>query len=296
MAIGFAGSAPSIFPGSYYTVRKPTMTPGVTGPSRLLRRGEDFYIREFGRGRNRWGDYSGSAVDPVDDCFWFYNEHAGRRGTPIAQFPLEDGRWLTAWLKTCPDQADCGNAIVEPGETCEPSLDPDCRADCTSCGDGVIDIGETCDPPGLPPGAPEECRTECTFCGDGLVDTEEECDDGNTEAGDGCSDACAIEVCNDVDGDGFGSPGTVLCPAGAAEDCDDSNFDINPDATEVCDGIDNDCNGAVDEGFPDTDADGSATATEFPTRTTARRSSRASANRPAAWATACGTMGASSSS
>ena len=38
----------------------------------------------------------------------------------------------------------------------------------------------------------------------------------------------------------------------AADDCDDYNADINPDAVEVCDGVDNNCDGDIDE---DTAAD-----------------------------------------
>ncbi|MCC6280581.1 MAG: hypothetical protein IT262_08275, partial [Saprospiraceae bacterium] len=46
------------------------------------------------------------------------------------------------------------------------------------------------------------------------------------------------------------------------EDCDDHNAAIHPNATELCDGIDNDCNGLSDDNitiysyFPDNDGDG----------------------------------------
>lgn len=39
-------------------------------------------------------------------------------------------------------------------------------------------------------------------------------------------------------------------------DCDDSDPSINPGAVEVCDGVDNNCNGTADEGDVCTDADG----------------------------------------
>ncbi len=68
----------------------------------------------------------------------------------------------------------------------------------------------------------------------------------------------APELCEDfifmidADGDGFSSD----------VDCDDNNADINPDATELCDGIDNNCNGEIDENlteqtyYMDIDGDG----------------------------------------
>lgn len=69
-----------------------------------------------------------------------------------------------------------------------------------------------------------------------------------------------ITVYADNDNDGFGSgqpatrcatPNTPLRPGEADKggDCDDRNFDVNPDQEEVCDGLDNNCAGGVDEGL-----------------------------------------------
>ncbi len=58
-------------------------------------------------------------------------------------------------------------------------------------------------------------------------------------------------TCDDLDGDGFGSPGSIACPAGDAEDCDDTRRDVHPSAIERCDNLDNDCNGGID-GFTTT--------------------------------------------
>ncbi len=71
----------------------------------------------------------------------------------------------------------------------------------------------------------------------------------------------------DVDGDGFGADGQdpqEVCGgegmAMVGGDCDDKNPEVHPQAEEVCDGIDNNCDRDVDEGvlrtwFPDRDGD-----------------------------------------
>lgn len=75
----------------------------------------------------------------------------------------------------------------------------------------------------------------------------------------------------DADGDGFGAATDILdtcvmtMPMGWVtnpDDCDDTNMAFNPDAVEICDGEDNDCNGLIDDDIPfytyyaDTDNDG----------------------------------------
>jgi hypothetical protein len=78
---------------------------------------------------------------------------------------------------------------------------------------------------------------------------------------------------NDSDGDGYGSGAVVsstcdltldMSGLGRAHldgDCDESDSDINPGATEVCNEIDDDCDSEIDEGvswvyFTDIDGDG----------------------------------------
>ncbi len=100
VGIGFSASAATIYPGAYYTGRKPDDPAGTMQTPKTLRAGIDYYYRAFGGSRNRWGDYSGAAVDPSDDVtFWVYNEYAIERGTVLSDYPDEDGRYGTAFGK-----------------------------------------------------------------------------------------------------------------------------------------------------------------------------------------------------
>ncbi len=84
--------------------------------------------------------------------------------------------------------------------------------------------------------------------------------DGGADAGptDAGADACMPRVYyQDTDRDGFGSaatPSEPACsrPAGYVSndlDCDDSSASIHPSASEVCGGVDENCDGMEDEGF-----------------------------------------------
>jgi large repetitive protein len=99
---------------------------------------------------------------------------------------------------------------------------------------------------------------------------EEICDGIDNDCdGTADEDAPVLTWYADLDGDGWGVEGSTQesCTqpkgtAGIPGDCDDASATTNPGAGEVCDGIDNDCDGSIDEDlaladwYLDADGDG----------------------------------------
>ncbi len=84
--------------------------------------------------------------------------------------------------------------------------------------------------------------------------TPVDCDDNypcTTDLCEPATGACHYEVATlDLDGDGYKAPLVGALPGApdsCGDDCDDTNAAAHPGALEVCDGVDNDCNGIVDD-------------------------------------------------
>ena len=169
------------------------------------------------------------------------------------------------WYDGVDQNCDDTDEAVHPGaaEDCESGIDSNCDgyagtddndgdgyAACEECNDGDAEVS---------PSADEVCDEVDNDC-DGVVDDDPV--DGTPWYG-------------DADGDGFGdlSDLTMACdgPSGLVDnpdDCDDADAQVNPDAQEVCNGLDDDCDGLVDSDddsvdpstvltwYADTDGDG----------------------------------------
>lgn len=107
------------------------------------------------------------------------------------------------------------------------------------------------------------CLIASCHAGTCVVVGEVRCDDGDPCTNDRCVPAtgqCEHEpVTYDLDGDGHRAPLPGFAPGepgACGDDCDDTSASAYPGAPEICDGVDNDCNGIVDDGMAYMPAEG----------------------------------------
>ena len=156
---------------------------------------------------------------------------------------------------------DCDDhdATVKPGavDTWYDGIDRNC--------DGLDDFDQDLDGVPTPTGGGADCNDGDAAIGPGIPEScdglDDNCD-GNIDEG------VAFIYYVDHDGDGFGASDSRVeaceMPSGYVPsdgDCDDTREAARPHATEVCNGLDDNCDGIIDEGvlltfYQDADGDG----------------------------------------
>lgn len=106
--LGFSEFESDDYVDAGYAFRASTDPAGTMRDPVIYKEGEDYYQKTFGGTRNRWGDYSHTLVDPVNDRdMWTLQEYAMLRVGTTGQ-GTNDSRWGTWWAKV--------NAAAGPGD------------------------------------------------------------------------------------------------------------------------------------------------------------------------------------
>lgn len=116
MLVGFTQSSPLTYPSGAYAMRRASDPPNTTRDVVVFRSGASNYNIGAGSGagrQNRWGDYSASQTDPLNDTdFWTNQEYSETRtnfGIGIA------APWATWWALVKPTSTQpttTGNLII----------------------------------------------------------------------------------------------------------------------------------------------------------------------------------------
>ena len=93
--IGFSRFAGTQYVSANYAFRAFNDPQNTMQIERAFKGGEDSYWKQDSNTHNRWGDYSSTAVDPVNDSdFWTVQEYSTPHVGSLVNF---SGRWATWW-------------------------------------------------------------------------------------------------------------------------------------------------------------------------------------------------------
>jgi hypothetical protein len=102
--MGFTQFSSKQWPAAGYSMRLHSDAAGTMRDPYIVKDGEGMYWTTFdctnASARNRWGDYSATQVDPVDDIsLWTLQEYSLPEGNGFAATGCNSGNWSTWWAK-----------------------------------------------------------------------------------------------------------------------------------------------------------------------------------------------------
>ena len=132
--VGYSMSnSTTIFPSAGYSTRQASTPANTLDDPLNYHTGESRYWKDFGSGRARWGDYSQSHLDPVDNSLWTIQEYAAPGAGAIP--PDNNSRYGMWWAQVPPSTPTVApvitagtatltaegcvpnNSVIDPGET-----------------------------------------------------------------------------------------------------------------------------------------------------------------------------------
>ncbi|MBI4719631.1 MAG: hypothetical protein HY763_17685 [Planctomycetes bacterium] len=233
--MGFSGSSAEQYVGAYYTGRHASDPTGEMAPPVLLRAGAGPQNNIDSLGRNRWGDYSYTTLDPVgEERIWTIQEYAHSDNTW--------GTWIASFDFDCNENGVDDDQDIASGNSgdCDANRIPDeCdpQADCNA--NGAQDI---CD---IAAGNSADCNANR------IPDPCESPDDCNAN---GVQDICDLAAGTARDCNLNGTLDECDLGAGASSDCnsnavpdecerrEDCNYNGVADLCDLAQGTSPDCN------------------------------------------------------
>jgi len=74
--LGYCTSSPSTFPSAAYSFHASTDAANTMESTEIYKPGLASYYKTYTGTRNRWGDFTGTTTDPLDNSFWNFSEWA----------------------------------------------------------------------------------------------------------------------------------------------------------------------------------------------------------------------------
>ncbi len=116
--VGYSRFSAAQYASANYAFRAASDPPNTLRTDTVLKAGEAPYYKTFGGGYNRWGDYSNTVVDPVNDLdMWTIQEYAA---IPSGGYD----RWGTWWGRIVPPPSPTATNTATPTPTYTPTSTP----------------------------------------------------------------------------------------------------------------------------------------------------------------------------